>query len=131
MADYGEQLLTADGSPVDKFRSLSQMLLRTISLNKVELTVFFRELNSLTGDRRRELLKVRDRFEDIWDEILQQGIDEGVFRAVDPIIVKGLLGMHNYAYVWVQPHGRLDPDEVSQIFSDVLLEGLLAERLAE
>lgn len=130
MAEFGEGVLASDLDPESKFRELSTMLLRTISENRDELTVFFREINSLTGERRERLLEVRDRFEAIWEQILDDGIAKGVFRDVDPILVKGILGMHNYAYVWLRAEGPMSPESVSHIFSDVLLRGLLVQDAA-
>lgn len=125
MTDFGERILASSLTPTEKFEELSKMLLRTIGDNRDELTVFFREIGSLTGQRRSDLLKIRDRFEDVWQEILNQGIAAGQFRRLDPVIVKGILGMHNYAYLWINPDGRLDPDEISAIFREALLTGVL------
>jgi len=49
--------------------------------------------------------------------------------APDPVVVKGLLGMHNYSYLWLREDGRLTPEEVGDRFCDVLLAGLRAHPL--
>jgi AcrR family transcriptional regulator len=115
-----------DLSPPDKVRMLSRELMRTIAENLPELTVFFHEIPTLTsGTRGRELVKLRDRFEALWAQILQEGVDAKVFRKLDPIALKGLLGMHNYSYIWIRPQGRLSPEEVSDTFCDIVLAGML------
>jgi TetR/AcrR family transcriptional regulator, cholesterol catabolism regulator len=40
------------------------------------------------------------------------------------VLVKGLLGMHNYSYLWMREDGRLTPEEVADRFCDILLGGL-------
>jgi AcrR family transcriptional regulator len=130
MVAFGEQLLAGDITPLEKFRRLSRRLMRTIADNLPELTVFFREVRTLTGERGEHLLALRARFEEIWTEILEEGRAAGVFRTADPIIVKGLLGLHNYSYLWLRPDGPLTPEDVSDSYCDLLLRGLLTPEAA-
>ena len=127
MVGFGEQLLASDISPLEKFRRL----MRTIADNLPELTVFFREVRTLRGERGEHLLSLRARFEEIWAEILDEGRSAGVFRTADPIVVKGLLGLHNYSYLWLRPDGRLTPEDVSDTFCDLVLRGLLTPEAAK
>jgi TetR/AcrR family transcriptional regulator, cholesterol catabolism regulator len=101
--------------------------MRTISENLPELTVFFHEVRTLTGERAQRLTDLRDRFEDVWVRLIEEGVEAGSFRRLDPIAIKGVLGLHNYSYIWLVPDGRLSPDEISQIFCDLLLNGYLAK----
>lgn len=128
MVAYGERLLTTDVSPVEKFRRLSRHLMRAISDNLPELTVFFSEHRSLTGQRAEELHHLRERFEQIWTAILEEGTEADLFRDLDrTIVVKAILGMHNYSYLWWRPNGRLSPEDASDLFSEILLRGLLTD----
>lgn len=128
MVAFGESVLSEDISPDEKFRRLSRQLMRTIADNLPELTVFFREVHSLTGERYENLLALRDRFESIWLEILNQGVDQGIFSKSDPLVVKGILGLHNYSYLWLEPKGESSPEEIADLFCDIALRGLLNPR---
>jgi AcrR family transcriptional regulator len=108
----------------EKVRRLSRIMMATVAAHLAEWTVFFREIDALSGSRRREALAVRAAFEDVWVEVIRQGVRDGEFRELDPIVVKGLLGMHNYSYVWIRPRGRLTPEEIADVFCDVLLGGI-------
>lgn len=127
MVSIGEEILATDLTPPEKLRRLSRHLMRTISDNLNEVTVFFHEVNNLTGKAREEVLERRKRFERIWQQVLDDGVANGYFRSGGPIVAKGLLGMHNYSYVWINPDGRLAPEEIADIFCDVLLRGLLTD----
>jgi AcrR family transcriptional regulator len=127
MVQTGEDVLASDASPPEKFRTLSRKLMRTIAENLPEVTVFFREVNSLTGESREHVMGLRARFEEIWVELLREGVGQSVFRTADPLVAKALLGLHNYSYVWLDPDGRLDPEEIADLFCDLLLRGLLTE----
>lgn len=126
MVVFGETLLErADIGAVDKLRALSARLMRTIADNLPELTVFFRDAASLTGGRRTQVIELRDRFEDVWAGVVAQGVDEAAFRSLDPVAIKGMLGLHNYSYIWLSSDGRLSPEEISEVFCDLLFAGLV------
>lgn len=124
MVAYGEELLQARLSPEERFRRLSRQLMRVIADNQPELTVFFREVNSLTGPRQERMHSLRERFEQIWLSILHDGERDGVFQHADELTVKGILGMHNYSYLWLHASGALTPERIADRFCDVLLHGL-------
>jgi AcrR family transcriptional regulator len=127
MVDVGEEILASDLTPPEKLRALSRRLMRTIAENISEVTVFFHEVNTLTGKAREEVLERRDRFERIWQHVLDDGLEQGYFRVGGPLVTKGLLGMHNYSYVWINPDGRLSPEDIADVFCDLALRGLLTD----
>lgn len=126
---FAEGLIDNDLPPEMKVRRLSRQLMWTIAENLPELTVFFHDFRALSPERAKTLADLRQRFEDAWLRLLEQGVEAGVFRPMHPVIVKGLLGMHNYSYLWLNPEGELRPDEISDIFCDAFLNGLRASGL--
>jgi AcrR family transcriptional regulator len=130
MVEYGTELLETDLSAVEKLRRLSRRLMRTIAENLPELTVFFSEHRALDEQHDGELKRMRERFEEIWAQILAEGHEAGVFRTAEPLTVKAILGCHNYAYLWLNPEGPLTPEEISDMFCDLLLGGLLTPQAA-
>lgn len=119
----GKEILARDLSAEEKLRLLARSLMLTIADNLPELTVFFADARDLRGRRRREVWQKREDFEALWTAILEQGEQEGKFQHVDPLLVKGILGMFNYSYLWLRPHGR-KPEEIADTFSDVVIRGL-------
>lgn len=127
MVNFGETLLKEERSATDKLLRLSQCLIRTIHDDHNDVTVFFREIDALTGNRRVRVFELRDRFEDIWMRILQQGVTEGTCRQADPLLIKAILGMHNYSYLWLRQEGRLRPEDIASYFCDILFRGVLTD----
>jgi AcrR family transcriptional regulator len=127
MVQFGEELVKEQRTATDKLLRLSKRLIRTIHDDLDEVTVFFREIGALTGERRIRVFELRDRFEDVWMRILQQGVSEGAFHRADPLLIKAILGMHNYSYLWMKPGGKMQPEEVAQYFCEVLFRGILTE----
>jgi AcrR family transcriptional regulator len=110
----------------EKLRRLSRLSMRTIAAQLPEWTVFFRDVGALRQPLRREALAARDAFEQIWAGVIAEGVAEGVFRELDPIVIKGMLGMHNYSHVWIRNRGRLTPEQIADEFCEVLLSGIRA-----
>jgi TetR/AcrR family transcriptional regulator, cholesterol catabolism regulator len=69
----------------------------------------------------------RDYFEQLFRGVVAGGIAEGEFRAVDvPIVVKAMLGAHNWVGVWYRDGGRLTGDQISAVMADTFLNSLTA-----
>lgn len=112
--------------PEETVRELSRLTMATIVDHLPEWTVFFRDLNALAPPRRREALAARKAFEEVWLGVLARGAREGAFRPLDPVVAKGILGMHNWSHVWMTSGGRLPADEIARQFSDVIIGGIRA-----
>ena len=113
------------GSAENKVRTMARSLIRNISDHRAEWAVFFRELPALTGERRTEILAARDEYEAYWLHVIQEGAENSEFMPVTPLHVKGILGMLNYTYLWIDPHGKFSPEELADTFTGLLLNGLL------
>jgi len=119
-----EEVLAMPIPAAERLRLLSRRLMRNISDDLAEWKVFFHEVNTLTGANRRTVLELRERYEGQWCRLLDEGARSGELRPADRIAVKGILGMHNYSYLWLREGGRLDPEELADVFVDLLLGGL-------
>jgi AcrR family transcriptional regulator len=126
LVGFAERLLELDLPADTKFRRLSRQLMRVISHNLAELTVFFHDFRALSAEHAESLGGLRQRFEDVWTAILDEGVAQGIFRRSNPILVKGILGMHNYSYLWLTPDGPLEPEEIADVFCDSLLRSIAA-----
>lgn len=124
VVEQGRAVLGLEVTAEEKVRRLSQIMMATVAAHLPEWTVFFRDIDALSGPLRREALAIRAAFEDVWVQVVREGVRDGEFRELDPVVIKGLLGMHNYSYVWIRPSGRLTPDEIADVFCDVILTGI-------
>ncbi|MBB4137992.1 TetR/AcrR family transcriptional regulator [Gordonia humi] len=108
----------------DKFRLMMRMALRDIADHPLEWTVAFQEFNALTGQRRAVVQEARDRYEHIVAEVLHAGAGAGEFHSLHPLVTKGVLGMYNYSYAWIRSDGGKSPEDIADLFTDTLLEGI-------
>lgn len=83
------------------------------------------EVPSLPPDRRAEVIAGRDRYEQALRDIIAEGMETGVFRAVDPkTAVFVILGAINWIARWYHPEGGTDPEEIGRRFAGQLIGGL-------
>lgn len=124
LIDFGKNLLATEMPAEQRLRQLSRGVMRATVEHLAELTVCFREVHSVAGERRMELLELHRIYEQIWADVLKAGVEEGVFRTADSLTVKALLGQHHYSYLWLRPGGSRSPEEVADAFCDLNLLGL-------
>lgn len=111
-------------SPLEKLSVIARNLMVNIAAHTAEWAVFFREFSALTGERLEVILRAREVYEGLWRSVLQEGAAAGALEVVDPVLVKGILGMFNYSYLWFDPKGALSPEDVADRFTHLLLNGM-------
>lgn len=110
--------------PVERIKKLGFDLVEKITTHQAELTVCFREVQSLTENRHKEVMGLHGKYEKVWKETYQEGATKGVFREYDPIVLKGVLGMYYYSYLWIKPDGKIDSRAVADRLVDLTLRML-------
>jgi AcrR family transcriptional regulator len=128
LLDEGGNIMKRPGIRAEeKLRLLSLDLLENICAYRAGWVVFNREVHSLTGEYRERILTLRDSYERLWLDVLREGMRRGEFRQLDEMVVKAMLGCHNHAVIWIDPEGRLSPKEISELFCEVMLAGVLSK----
>jgi AcrR family transcriptional regulator len=123
-----EEVAGADLPPDEKLKQAITGHIEIITQDLNQATVSIMEARALKPAQRQRLVAQRDYFEALLRQILQEGIDAGVFRSIDvDLATFALLGMHNWLILWYREDGRLSPSEIAAIFSDLVLNGLLVE----
>jgi AcrR family transcriptional regulator len=124
MNAHAERALASALSPEELLHEMARGLLRNIAEHRAEWAVFFRDYSALTGERRDKVIAARERYEGYWRQALDRGVAAGVLRPAPPLLVKGILGMLNYTYLWFEPDGELSPEELADEYVDLLLRGI-------
>jgi hypothetical protein len=88
-------------------------------------SVLLLEHRSLTPEYHDRHIPRRDRFERLWRDLIQEGMDSGVFHAVDTAMTaRALLGVMNWTITWYRPEGRYSSGQISDNFASLFLDGL-------
>ena len=89
------------------------------------MTVCFREIHALSGDRHRNVLQLHSDYQQIWDDSVALGVAQGAFREIPKVAIKGIMGMFFYSFMWLRADGQQSAKEVADAFSDLILHGLV------
>ncbi len=119
-----EEVVSQELPPDVKFRLAMRSYLITMAENLDLSAVLLLEHRSLEPDLRKRHVPRRDRYEQLWQGIIQEGIDAGIFNGLDPhLAVKAALGVANWTIMWFDPSGSLTASQIADASADVLLKG--------
>lgn len=83
------------------------------------------ELRGLQGKALERIIEYRDRYEDIFREILAKGVQSGSFTPVDPkLTTLAILTMCSQVAYWYRPQGKWSIEDIAQNYSRFALDGL-------
>jgi len=103
-------------------RAYLQILAENTDLSSVLLF----EHRSLERKQHARHVPNRDRFEALWREVLEEGVASKLFKCDNPALsARAILGIMNWTITWYRPQGSLTIDEISDQYSNLLLNGLL------
>ena len=123
------------GSVLQRLQAMSlrhiQIILTELPMQKVAVQGLERQLlrASATNKRLRAVLKMRDDYENLYAELIDAGMREGVFITLPPrLATKPFFGALNWATLWYSPR-RLQSaeavDEIAQALAAFAVRGLL------
>jgi AcrR family transcriptional regulator len=124
----GRTIAARESDPVARVRALSKALMVAISDHLSEMTVCFRELHALTAERRRAVTGLHSDYQAIWTTALADGVASGVFRPTPSVVLKGMLGMYFYSFLWLDPRGPQNAADIGAAFADVVLNTVVKVR---
>jgi AcrR family transcriptional regulator len=120
-----EKIAATENSPAKKLQAAMTSQIKGVAQRVPELTIFYREWHHLPPDSAGRITQKRSAYEKLLQAIIREGIDAGDFTAVDvPVMAYGILGMCAWTYQWYRPDGRLSPDEIGEIYADLVIGGL-------
>ena len=56
---------------------------------------------------------------------ISDGVAEGVFQKIPVVVLKGLLGMYFYSFLWLDPKGSSSAEQIGDAFAEVVLRSLI------
>lgn len=122
-----EKVVYQDISPEDKLRLAMKTYLNILTERRDLSSVLLLEHRSLEPKFRRRHIPRRDKFEGLVRDIIEEGLEQGVFACENPrLAVKTILGVINWTIMWYRPEGDQTPDEIADFNADLLIDGLRA-----
>ena len=114
--------LPADERLCQMLREYLQILAENMDLSAVLLF----EHRSLDGRQHARHVPNRDKFENLWREVLKDGVRSKQFACDDiALTARAILGIMNWTITWYHPDGPLTIEQIADDYSKLLLNGLL------
>ncbi|MFA3878001.1 TetR family transcriptional regulator [Streptomyces sp. MMCC 100] len=107
-------------------RLIVEALLEPMAIYKSEITVYLQEHKYLSGEVFAGIREKRDEFERYFLDVIERGIEEGVFRPVGPprIMAFGIIGMGAWTYSWLDTEGPVSPTDIGRTYAEMVVNGL-------
>lgn len=115
----------------------AQILLTELPMQKVAVQGLERQLlgsalgHSPAAERLRAVVKMRDDYERMFAEVIDDGIREGVFVDLPPrLATKPFFGVLNWATVWYSPRRLQSAEsiaEIAQVLAAFAMRGILKD----
>jgi AcrR family transcriptional regulator len=87
--------------------------------------IVLREHHALPPRKRREIIAMRDQYEQAYQQCIQEGIEQGIFEAQDVKMASYVvLGALNWIPNWYNPRGSLSKEQIGKMFAEQLVRGL-------
>lgn len=126
-ASLGVEALGVDGDALDKLRFVVRRHLNgATGSNLAKVRVFYREANFLPPGRLARILASRDSYEHALRQIIADGQSEGTIAShLDPTLTAiAILAILNSVQQWFRPDGPKTLEEVTVVFTDLVLRSV-------
>ncbi len=122
LRDTAEEALASATTPPQRLEALVKAHVTIHGNQRLEALVSDTELRALSQPARKGAVKLRDRYEALWQAVLDEGAASGDFVAEDTSLVRlGLLQMCTGVAYWYSPSGERSLDHIAQTFADLAL----------
>jgi AcrR family transcriptional regulator len=127
-----KSVVESDLTPEDKLRRAVHVYVDRLTEDADLATVLLMEHRSLEPDLIDGHIERRDRYESLWRQLIEEGMQQNVFRQMDSKVAGfALLGVQNWMLTWYRTEGGMQAADLADLFVDVFLNGFLvtAEKL--
>lgn len=96
---------------------------------KAEFFIIDTEIRALEGEHRAQILALRDHYEHLLQSLLREGVEQGILRPTDVKVTSyAIIAMCTEVASWFRPAGRLTVQQVIDIYSQLITQGLFLEK---
>ncbi len=121
-----ERIIREQAEPLARLHEAIANHIRLHTTYKAEFFIIDTEIRALEGENRTHILALRDHYEALLQEILHDGMEQGVFRRSDVKVSSyAIIAMCTEVATWFRPDGRLTVQQVIDMYSAMITQGLL------
>ena len=123
LLEQAREIVAEPASPAEHLRALLHAWLAHIASHRDHMLVFAQERHVIEREPQwRRVRGQRKAFEKLLDDVLARGERDGSMRFDDRgFTLLALLGMVNYTPQWLNPRGRLTPEQIADGYCEFVL----------
>lgn len=115
--------------PDQKLRRMMRAYLSALAENSDLASVLLFEHRSLDKKSHARHVPQRDKFEELWRDVVNDGVRVGIFACPDVgLAVRALMGVMNWTVTWYRPGGPESIEQIADAYADLMFHGLLGPR---
>lgn len=119
-----EAALAEAATPRSKLAALFQVHLHSLlGDNQAALEVMLYEWRSVSAQARPELIVLRDRYEALWQQVLELAAEAGLVKQDTRLLRRTLLGSLHWSVQWFREEGELSVDQLAERMLELVLVG--------
>jgi AcrR family transcriptional regulator len=136
LLDHALEMLTDRIAPIvhktipadEKLRLMIRIYLQSLAENSDLSSVLLFEHRSLDRKSHARHIPNRDRFERLWRDVINEGVNSNLFACQDRgLALRGLMGTLNWTLTWYRPDGAMSIEKIGDLYADMLFNGLLVK----
>ena len=114
----------AGGGPESQLRAITEGFVHIV-VDEFHASALTQNIRGMTPAHQKKVIRMRDRFEAHYRSLMQAGIEDGRFRAMDVKLVGfAIFGALNWIHRWHEERGQSDSTSIAKEFADFVLAGL-------
>jgi AcrR family transcriptional regulator len=124
-----ELLSTAPEDATERLRVAVTGHIQFHCIQREQVLVLDREFRALTGEYAAQTMRGREEYEDLFRQILEQGVQDGAFHPHDiSLSSKAILRLGPGTAAWFRLDGRSSAREIGEFYADMMVRALVAPR---
>ncbi|MFD9892968.1 TetR/AcrR family transcriptional regulator [Amycolatopsis sp. NPDC059027] len=128
LLDAARQAVAESAGPVTRVRTLVALHVLAHAVQPEETRVVDNEVDALSDESRERVVALRDDYEKLWSDAIEEGVAAGVFHTTHPAVTRlALLEMCNGVARWYSPRGPLSLDQLAAHYAELALRVLGCE----
>ena len=137
LLDHALEMLTERIAPIanrsasadQKLREMIRVYLESLAQNSDLSSVLLFEHRSLDKKAHVRHVPHRDKFEGLWRDVLNEGVQSKLFDCPDTsLAVRALMGVMNWTLTWYRADGGKSIEQIADEYATLLFNGLLAKK---
>jgi AcrR family transcriptional regulator len=125
LAGVRQELKTAPSDPAERLRIAITAHIQFHCIQREQVIVLDRDFTALSGENAAKVAEAREAYEQVFREIVEDGIASGCFRRHNPSLsTKAILRLGPGTATWYRDAGPASAREIGAFYADVFLRGL-------